>query len=171
LGESTPRELSAQAAAAFQDESRWPNPVFRLRIAGRLLEIFQGTVLGEVRLDGNLIIRGDNATEIAPWREFVRQFGPVEPFDDLVLLRWDGPGSACDGYGFTFLGINEDGTFELSDVPYCGGPPPIVTASRTQVTIEVPPHAPNRGNGWIPGEKWIYSHSRVRRLFPRRGAK
>lgn len=133
----------------------------RLPVAGRLLEIYTGRFRGEVYLDGKLLFHGDTENDVTPWRTVERYFGPIPPFDGVVLLRELGQGNACDGFGFAFLGINEDGTYELADLPYCGGPEPIIRATLRDVTISAAAHPVNRGSGTIPARAWRYRNGKV----------
>jgi hypothetical protein len=166
--EATPARLAAREPSAELASAEAPQQTRQFRVAGRLLEILQTEEIGEVRLDGKTLSHGTIDNDAAPFRSLIRNFGAVAPFDNVVLLRWEGRGNACNGYGFTFLGINEGGSFKQVDVPFCGGAEPLITASPTQVTLEIPDAPPNRGSGIVPGETWVYRHGAVSKL-PRQG--
>lgn len=142
-----------------------PKPTLRMQLGRSELEVFEHELVGEVILDGKVILRRDNSEDPAPWLDLVRYFGAIPPFENVLLFSWRGPGNLCFGsYGLTFLGIREDGTWEQADVPYCAGPSPAISSSPVDVTIHIPPHPPNRGTGTIPGETWIYKDGRVRKV-------
>lgn len=52
----------------------------------------------------------------------------------------------------------------LRDIPYCGGPDPLVHVAATRVTVVIPEHPPNRGEGLLPGETYIYTAGSVARV-------
>ena len=91
-------------------------------------------------------------------------FDAVAPFDQVAVIRWDGMGNACNGWGYSFLGIRKDGTFKLSPtIDFCGGPEPTITKDGNRLTYVVPEHAPNRGTELVPGETWIYENGALSR--------
>lgn len=121
----------------------------------------------ELQLAGKLMVRADERDPkdkrgSGPKPSVARVFNGVGPADQLVLIRWDGAGNACNGYGYTFAAIKKDGTFSLSeDIPYCGGPEPMIAAAGGKVTFTVPEHAPNRGSGKVPATTWVYENGTV----------
>lgn len=141
--------------------------------AGGRLEVFLApTPEGEgyeVRLGDEVVLRSNyelmNAGQrsgLQPW--LAGSLGPVEPFDEVVLVGWSAVGNACEGYGLTLVGLRRDRTFSVADIPYCGGPEPLVETTPTQVTITIPEHPPSRGDGRIPGEIYVYAGGKVVRL-------
>lgn len=100
----------------------------------------------------------------APKPSIYKSFGAIGGFDEVVLLRWEMDGNACNGYGYSFLSLKKDGTFSFSDnIPWCGGPDPVLTTSGQSITITSPKHAPNRGTGDIPEERWVYENGNVKK--------
>jgi len=81
-----------------------------------------------------------------------------------ALVSWAAVGNACWGYGVTFVGIRRDGRFSVADLDYCGGPEPFVQATTTKVTITIPEHPPNRGEGRIREETYVYMAGEVVRI-------
>jgi hypothetical protein len=132
-----------------------------LYIGDHQLEVFEGGVGSDITLDGKVIMHhdlNDDRPEPGPWADLYRYFGPMPPFAGVVLLAWRAPGNACFGPdGLTFVSVRDDGTWERADVPYCAGPPPVITWTPASITVRIPPHPPNRGTGTIPGETWVYS--------------
>jgi hypothetical protein len=154
LATETPRQGQSKPNAPAPE--RFATPTLHLRVGEHWLDVVESGVAGDVSLDGKLIMHRDLTTDGAPWADLLRYFGPIPPYEGVVLLSWRGPGNACNGYGFAFLSIRKDGTWQRADVPYCGGPPPIIVFSPTTVTIRIPPQVPNRGQGTIPAETWLY---------------
>lgn len=154
------RETAAPEPCPPSDAGR---TVATIQTAGGLLEIIDDDVT-RVLLDETEILHGAvDGKDEPPYRSLFRYFHGLAPFEDVVILRkWNG-GNACDGWGFTFIGINADGSYRLSDLPYCGGPEPIVTSSATEVRISIPAHPPNRGTGVLPAQVWVYSKGTLRR--------
>jgi hypothetical protein len=146
----------------------------RETVGGRLEVFLAPTADGEgyeVRLGGHVVVKSSyelmNAGKrggLEPW--IAGTLGPVEPFDEVVLLAWGAVGNACLGlgYGVTFVGIRRDGRFSVADIPLCGGPEPLVQVTRTKVTVVIPEHPPNRGEGRIPRETYIYAAGKVVRI-------
>jgi hypothetical protein len=161
--EETPSDHSAQPKT--QNPNLVQKPTLRLQIGEHLLEVLESGVAGDVILNGTAIVHRDLTGEhgpAAPWADLLRYFGSIPPFEGVVLFSWRGPGNACFGsYGFTFISVRQDGTWERADVPYCAGPPAIITSTPTSVTIRIPPHPPNRGTGTIAGETWVYKNGVV----------
>jgi hypothetical protein len=88
---------------------------------------------------------------------------PTTPFDEVIMFQQNGPGNACYGYGFWFLGLKKDGSFSVSNpLPACGGPQPRVTATPQRVTVFFPAAPPNRGTGVLPSQTWTYENGEVR---------
>jgi hypothetical protein len=156
-----------------------PRAVRIMSVAGPLEAVsIQPLTVADIRLGGRRIVH-TNALDVrdphanGPEPSFVALFENTAGFDQVVAIRWDGAGNACNGYGFTFLGVNRDGTFKLSsDVPFCGGPDPDIRLSPDGIALIVPDHAPNRGLsgtlgggvGVIKGERWVFAHGTVKKL-------
>lgn len=127
-----------------------------------------GTGDGEIRLEGRTITRTalGEGTSVArangPWPSFVRTFRAIGGFDEVVLVRWDGPGNACNGYGYAFLHIEKDGTTSMSeDIGWCGGPAAVVTVDGQKIRVTSPKHPPNRGSGEIPAKSWTWDRGKI----------
>ncbi|HVH43355.1 MAG TPA: hypothetical protein VM925_13465 [Labilithrix sp.] len=126
-----------------------PMQAYELRLAGKKIVGANSSDPNDKRADG-------------PIPSIARSFGKLGEFDEVLLVRWDGPGNACDGYGFTFLGLRKDGAFKLSDdIPWCGGPAPVISVSGERVTVSRPKSPPNRGTDEVPAASWIYEAGRV----------
>jgi hypothetical protein len=141
------------------------------KTVGGTLEVFQtaGGEGYEVRLDERVLVKSSydlmhagKRSGLEPW--IMSSLGPVKPFDEVLVVGWRAPGNACDGYGFTLVGINSDGTSSMGDIAYCGGPEPVFDATPTRVTVTIPEHPPNRGDGTIPKQVWVFEKGRVRRV-------
>jgi hypothetical protein len=139
-------------------------PTLHVQIGEHWLDVLESGVAGDVALDGKVILHRDLKGDAPPWADLVRYFGPIPPFEGVVLLSWRAPGNACNGWGFTFLSVRGDGTWQPADVPYCGGPAPVITWAPTSVTMRFPPHPPNRGGGTVPEEVWVYKDGVVRKV-------
>jgi hypothetical protein len=146
-----------------------PDCLSRETVGGHL-EIFLAATKGgegyEVRLGSRVVLKSSyelmwarKRGALEPW--FVGSLGSVAPFDEVVLVGWSSPGNACSGSGFTFVGIQRDGAFSIADMPYCGGPEPIFNVTPTAVTVVIPEHHPNRGEGRLPAATWVYADGRV----------
>jgi len=144
-----------------------PLPKVRIETVGGVLEIYADQLSGEVRFNDQVLFHGDAQSTGIPWRSLSRYFGPVAPFEQVYLLRWDGQGNGCEGYGFTFLGINADGTFEQADIRYCGGSedvlPVVISASPTEVSINIPRRPFPHRDGFSAAETWVYRNRVVKR--------
>jgi hypothetical protein len=124
-----------------------------------------------VRVDGAPVSRfdaGDEDQQLAafPRPEVLHHFDPgVVPFDEVLLIQQHSPGAACNGGPLWFLGLRRDGTHAASSViDFCGGPDPIVTREGETVRVEIPGGPPNRGEGDLAGEVWVYEAGEVRRF-------
>lgn len=176
--------LSLLVAVALFGSTEAPADVVKWRqvTAGGELRIVQldERTLGctyEVTLRDALVLRTNCDDESSTFADFpvpavVEHFGvPLPPFDDVVLMQQNTWGKACTGGPLWFLGIRTDGTFERSpEIPFCGGPAPVVRREGTKVTVVVPGSAPNRGPGFIHEERWVYENGRLERMKPRRAS-
>lgn len=143
-------------------------PTLHLWIGEHWLDVLESGVAGDVTLDGKVILHRDLRGKDPPWAYLVRYFGPIPPFAGVVLLSWRAPGNACGSiWGLTFLGVRADGTWDRADLPYCSGPDPIITWAATSIMVRIPPGPPNRGDGNIPGETWIYKNGTVAKVSER----
>jgi hypothetical protein len=121
----------------------------------------------ELRLAGRTLVKTDqedpkDKRASGPHPSVVRSFGAVGSFDEVLFLRWDGMGNACNGYGYSFLQLKKDGTASLVDLDWCGGPTAELTAEGTsKVIVHRPKSKPNRGDGEIPAETWIYENGAI----------
>ena len=126
----------------------------------------------EVRLAGKLLLKTDCQDEGNPYAgtplPVIYSYFPgdqIEPFDEVVLLQFNMFGNACNGGPLRFLGLKEDGTYQLSDeIDFCGGHRPVVTWGDNKATVLLPGGPPNRGTGYVPSETWVYQGGKVRRL-------
>ncbi|HVQ38715.1 MAG TPA: hypothetical protein VMS31_14350 [Pyrinomonadaceae bacterium] len=123
-----------------------------------------------VTLNGKIVVRTDCDDEKNVWattpipgiHTYYKSQG-VRPFVEVVLLQMGMLGNACDGGPLLFVGLKEDKTFALSaSIDFCGGRPPVVTWSSDKVTVLLPGGPPNRGDGYLPAETWVYENGRVR---------
>jgi len=157
---------------------------------GQILKERLNTVAGELKIvqldDGELgnkfavmlgensILKTDGEKEGSRFFDFpvpniLRHFkNGVRPFDEVVLFQQNMWGNACDGGPLWFLGLNRNGSFVISSsVDFCGGREPIIREGANNVTIIIPGGPPNRGEGYIPGETWIYQNGEVKRVRKR----
>lgn len=88
--------------------------------AGGHLQVFLAlTAAGEgyeLRLGNRVVVKSSyelmdagKRSGLQPW--IAGSLGAVEPFDEVVLVRWAAVGNACSGYGMTLVGIFRDGGF------------------------------------------------------------
>lgn len=130
-----------------------PLAVWALRVGGELVRRFDAR---------------DEADDLAasPQPTVLRRFvSGVAPFDEVVVVQQHGGGNACDGGPLWLLGLRRDGSFSASPtIDVCGGREPRVERDGGRIRIEVPGGPPNRGEGWIPGETWLYEGGTLRRL-------
>jgi hypothetical protein len=141
----------------------------RETVAGRLEVFLSPTAEGEgyeLRLGSRLVAKSSyelmNAGVrhgLEPW--IAGSLGRVEAFDEVLLVGWAAVGNACWGYGVTFVGVRRDGGFSVADIPFCGGPEPLVQVTATKVTVTIPEHPPNRGKGRKPRETYVYAAGKV----------
>lgn len=124
-----------------------------------------------VRLGGELVRRfdaRDEGDELAafPQPSLLRRIGGgVAPFDEVVVLQQHGGGNACNGGPLWLLGLRRDGDFSASPaIDFCGGGEPHVERDGERLRIEIPGGPPNRGEGWVAGETWVYEEGVLRRL-------
>ena len=126
----------------------------------------------EVRIGGKLVLKTNCQDESDPYAgtplPVIYSYFPgdsIEPFDEVVLLQFNMFGNACNGGPLRFLGLKEDGTYQLSgEIDFCGGKRPVVTWGDNKGTVLLPGGPPNRGTGYIPSETWVYQGGKVRRL-------
>lgn len=162
---------SADAAVAPAAASVAPGIASsRATVAGRLVVRERNPASAyELVLDGKVVVKTDANAEgdphaLAPQPSVPMLFEQVAPYDQVAVIRWDGMGNACNGYGYSFLGLKKDGSFELAPtIDFCGGPEPTITKDGNRLTFVVPEHAPNRGTERVPGETWIYENGRLSR--------
>lgn len=142
----------------------------RNTVAGRLV-VREKTPMQayELTLGEKTVVKTDARAEndphaSGPQPSIPAMFENVAPFDQVAVIRWDGLGNACSGYGYSFLGIRRDGTFALSPtIDFCGGPEPLITQTGGRVTFVVPEHTGNRGAETIPTETWVYESGALSR--------
>lgn len=118
----------------------------------------------EVTLNGKTILTPpkDSPNPVLSIHTFYSR--EIPPFAEIVLFQYDSGGNACNGGPFQFLGLNHDGSFQFSEIiDYCGGPTPKITWSEDAVKLFFPGSGPNRGEGWIRSETWIYKNGEVRK--------
>jgi len=103
---------------------------------------------------------------------YYKSLGGTGDFEEVVLWQMQMLGNACDGGDLIFLGLKKDGSYRLSNsIEFCGGRPPVITWATDKVTVFIPGGPPNRGNGYLPSETWIYSNGRVTKEKARSGRK
>lgn len=168
--------VAGYANAPAQNELGKPFDKSITTIAGELSikEIDQACAY-EVRLSGKLLLKTDCQDEGKPYAvtplPVIYSYFPgdsIAPFDEVVLLQFNMFGNACNGGPLRFLGLKEDGTYQLSEeIDFCGGKPPVVTWGDNKATVLLPGGPPNRGTGYIPSETWVYQGGKVRRLTVR----
>ncbi|HEX7318568.1 MAG TPA: hypothetical protein VF297_31965 [Pyrinomonadaceae bacterium] len=162
-----------RAGARAQRERGKPFDKSITTVAGELtIRETDETCAFEVRLAGKLLLKTDCQDEKNPYAgtplPVIYSYFPgdqIEPFDEVVLLQFNMFGNACNGGPLHFLGLKEDGTYQLSDeIDFCGGHRPVVTWGGNKATVLLPGGPPNRGTGYIPSEIWVYQGGKVRRL-------
>lgn len=120
-----------------------------------------------VTLDGKTIVKTDGDDELNPLHIFpvptiLKRYALVRPYDEVVIFQQNMWGNACNGGPLWFLGLKRDGSFAISsNVEHCGGPDPIIRRQRYQIIVSIPAHSPNRGQGYIPKETWLYKNGQV----------
>ena len=140
-------------------------------VAGKL-EIRQASPTDqvcEIRLAGRLIARADEQSQrsgrpLGDYPTVLASFGPMAPFDEVLLLGRNMMGNLCGGSGVSFLGLKKGGSHAFAYVPACAGPDAVVTRTGDKVTVTLPESHPNRGYGSIPGQTWVYRHGAVQRV-------
>jgi len=91
--------------------------------------------------------------------------GNFSPFTEILVIQEWPMGNACNGGAIRFLGIKKKGTYILSkEIGFCGGPDPIVGQSRGKVLLIFPGSPPNRGDGNISTEVWIFENGKTIQL-------
>ncbi|HEX7667070.1 MAG TPA: hypothetical protein VF407_21215, partial [Polyangiaceae bacterium] len=102
-----------------------------------------------------------------PIPSFVALFEHAGGFDQVVVVRWDGPGNACNGYGYTFIGIDAvtKATVVSKDLPFCGGPDPKLSVGADRAILFTTADAPpNHGTGTVKGEEWTFANRSLRKV-------
>ena len=122
----------------------------------------------EVRLAGRVIVKPSESKVMGGQDSpsFVELFENAAGYDQVIVIRWDGMGNACNGYGYTFVGLRKDGTHAVQAQDYCGGPPPQITLYNkgAGILFATPDSPPNRGTGIVKGEKSVFMNGTLRRL-------
>lgn len=84
----------------------------------------------------------------------------IQPYDEVIIIQDFPMGNACEGGSLYFLGLKSDGLNQFFDsVCYCGGPKPVIETASNRIIF--PAHGPNRGDGFIPQETYVYSNGEI----------
>lgn len=124
----------------------------------------------ELRLAGRVIAKADAESEkdprsLGPHPSIAAFFEDAGGHDQVVVIRWDGMGNACSGYGYSFLGLTKGKASILRDIPFCGGPEPTIRLYEGGgVALEVPAHTPNHGTGTIKAERWVFADGLAKKI-------
>lgn len=87
---------------------------------------------------------------------------PVRPHDEVIILQQQMTGNACNGGPIRFLGLSRSHTLTLSDsIDFCGGTPPIISASDNRIVLKIPGSPKNRGVGMVEEKTWIYENDQI----------
>lgn len=158
---------AASTAGARQVKERLATPAGEIKItqldAGELGNKFAVT-LGDKSI---LLTNGETDGQFSdsPVPTILKHFTAVKPFDAVVVFQQNMWGNACDGGPLWFLGLRRDGTYSVSaPIDFCGGRPPVIKQTAARIVVTLPGGPPNRGEGYIPTETWVYENGRVRQL-------
>jgi len=100
---------------------------------------------------------------------YYKSLGGLGDFEEVVLFQMQMLGNACDGGDLIFLGLRKNGSYRLSDsIGFCGGRAPVITWGADKVTVFIPGGPPNRGQGYLPSETWVYGKGSVTRRKAKR---
>lgn len=92
---------------------------------------------------------------------------PLPPFDQVVVLQQHMYGNACNGGPLWMLGLDRDGSHDVSEpIDFCGGKAPVIELDDDRLVITLPGGPRNRGAGTLPTETWIYQDGEVRQAQP-----
>lgn len=124
-----------------------------------------------ITLGGKVVLETDSnnnkfADQVIPaiHTDYKSVSNPIGDFQEVVLLQLNGGGNACSGGPLMFLGIKSATSFSLSKpIDFCGGPQPVITWGANKVILHVPAGPPNRGDGIIPAETWVYEGGVVKK--------
>ena len=82
----------------------------------------------------------------------------------LIIQELPG-GNACNGGPLHILAITQEKKPLVADpIDFCGGKDPVVSRKGQAVLITLPGGAPNRGEGFIPTERWSYQEGVLHRI-------
>ena len=155
------------SVSAQQVKERLATPAGEIRItqldAGELGNKFAVTLGDKSILQTNG--EEDGQFSDSPVPTILKHFNAVTPYDTVVVFQQNMWGNACDGGPLWFLGLKRDGTFSVSSpIDFCGGRPPVIRQTAGRIIVTLPGGPPNRGEGYIPTETWVYENGRVRQL-------
>ena len=155
------------SVSAQQVKERLATPAGEIRItqldAGELGNKFAVTLGDKSILQTNG--EEDGQFSDSPVPTILKHFNAVTPYDAVVVFQQNMWGNACDGGPLWFLGLKRDGTFSVSSpIDFCGGRPPVIRQTAGRIIVTLPGGPPNRGEGYIPTETWVYENGRVRQL-------
>ncbi len=142
----------------------------RTTIAGeltitRLGEGFDGPY--RIALGDRLVLQTDNdkPAEGMPIPNILTSFPRVAPYDEVVVMQQNTAGNACNGGPIWFLGLLKSGDVTISTpIDFCGGADPVIDRKGARIVLTFPGGPPNRGDGRLPTEVWVFEHGMARQL-------
>lgn len=88
-----PPPLSEQRKSDASAPGLVGTPTLHLWIGEHWVDVLESGVAGDVSIDGKVIMHRDLRSDGAPWADLVRYFGPIPPFEGVVLFPGVDPGT------------------------------------------------------------------------------
>lgn len=91
--------------------------------------------------------------------------GKIGLFEQVLVFQENPMGNACNGGALHFIGLHENGSYQISKpLDFCGGKAPVIKQQDNLISIIFPGGAPNKGRGKIPTEIWSYRNGEISRV-------
>ncbi len=145
----------------FAQELQYPFVVTRVKtIAGDLKIILPTQGKWHLKLADKIIFQ-DDSIQMGVLKHINQK---IKPFDEVIVLHRR-EGSYCNGGTFWFLGLKQDGTYQLSTgVGECFSQEPVVVVGKNFVKVTVKSgYGNNRveGEPYLQGGTWFYKNGQI----------
>lgn len=151
--------------AVFQNplqEPTFPRLWSEIKTKAGKIEVIEADYLNwQVKLNDKEILSHNNSLP-PEFLEYIQ--APISPFEEVIVLHRS-EGTYCNGGTFWFLGLKENGTYEISKgTGECFAYLPVVTSGKDFVKVQIRSGYGNNhleGEEYLNGGTWIFKNGKV----------